>query len=276
MSDMVSSTTSKSDQEIWNENAPFWDERHGDDGNEFHRLIVEPTALSLLKARANERILEIACGNGAFARRLASLGANVLATDFSSVFLEKAKTRTRDDRDKIEYRLLDATNEAGFRELGGNIFDAAVCNMGIMDIAEVDPLFRGLRHALKPNGRFVFTLQHPAFNSNDAKKVVELDQREGKIEKQYSIKVSRYLTPSREAGIGIIGQTWTHTYYNRPISLLLQHCFDAGFVVDGFIEAIDPREHESAECFSWLNFKETPPVLGIRARLSESVTSVRS
>ena len=66
--------------DIWNRNADFWDERMGE-GNEFHKFLIEPTQLKLLSLRPRERVLDIGCGNGQFARKMASLGADVTAVD---------------------------------------------------------------------------------------------------------------------------------------------------------------------------------------------------
>ncbi len=66
-------------QAIWDEKAEFWDERMGE-GNAFQRVLIGPASERLLAIRPNELILDVACGNGVFARRLAHLGARVVAT----------------------------------------------------------------------------------------------------------------------------------------------------------------------------------------------------
>ena len=66
--------------EIWERNADFWDEQMGE-GNAFHKLLIEPTQLDLLSLKRGERVLDIGCGNGQFARKMASLGADVVAVD---------------------------------------------------------------------------------------------------------------------------------------------------------------------------------------------------
>src|SRR5918995_6626907 len=79
-------------QAIWDEKAAFWDERMGE-GNAFQQVLIGPASERLLAVRPNELILDVACGNGVFARRLAQLGAQVVATDFSARFLELARAR---------------------------------------------------------------------------------------------------------------------------------------------------------------------------------------
>ncbi len=259
-------------QNIWNQNAAFWDSVIGDAGNRFHRTIVEPATLKLLALSAGESVLEIACGNGAFARTMAQFGVHVVASDFSANLLERARERTREHH--IEYVLIDATKEDQLLALGERRFDAAVCNMALMDIPTIDPLFSALSRLLKPHGRFVFSVQHPCFNSNGVTKIVELEDRNGELVTVYAVKVSRYLTPWTERGIGIVGQPIPHYLFHRPISLLFNAGFQAGFVLDGIEEPIDSGEPNESKWFSWANYKETPPVLVARLRLSSGFSPI--
>src|SRR5579885_1908509 len=95
---------------IWDQKAAFWDERMGE-GNDFQRILIGPACERLLNLQPGESVLEIGCGNGVFARRMAQLGVQVLATDFSAQFLQRARARSSAYADRIEYRLLDATHE---------------------------------------------------------------------------------------------------------------------------------------------------------------------
>jgi SAM-dependent methyltransferase len=252
-------------QAIWNQNATFWDRIIGDGGNRFHRVVVEPAVLNLLNLTAGETVLEIACGNGAFARKITTFGVHVVASDFSTNLLEHARARTNDSR--IEYLLIDATKEDQLLALGERRFDAAVCNMGLMDMPLIHPLFSALSRVLKTNGRFVFSIQHPCFNSNGVTKMVELEDRNGELATVYSIKVSRYRTPVTERGVGIVGQPTPHYLFHRPISLVLNAGFQAGFVLDGLEEPIDETAPNESKWSSWANYKETPPALVARFRL---------
>lgn len=258
-------------QAIWNQNAAFWDSMIGDTGNRFHRSVVEPAVLNLLNPTAGETVLEIACGNGAFARKITEFGVRVVASDFSANLLEHARLRTNDPR--IEYLLIDATEEAQLVALGEQRFDAAVCNMGLMDMPVIHPLFSALSRVLKPDGRFVFSIQHPCFNSNGVTKMVELEDRHGELVTVYSIKVTRYRTPLTERGVGIAGQPTPHYIFHRPINLLLKAGFQAGFVLDGLEEPINETEPNESKWSSWANYKETPPALVARLRLKHGFGS---
>src|SRR5437764_9073204 len=112
---------------IWNQNASFWDDRMGD-GNDFQRILIGPASERLLNLQPGETVIEIACGNGVFARRMAQLGVHVIVTDFSAQLLERARARTTEQANRIEYHFLDATREDQIVALGQQRFDAAVCN----------------------------------------------------------------------------------------------------------------------------------------------------
>ena len=80
-------------QEIWDQKADFWDERMGE-GNLFQRQLVGPATERLLAIQPGETVADVCCGNGVFARRLAQLGATVVAADFSPRFIERARARS--------------------------------------------------------------------------------------------------------------------------------------------------------------------------------------
>lgn len=253
-------------QRIWNQNAEFWDEKMRD-GNDFQRLLVGPATERLLELQPGELVLDVACGNGVFARRLAQLGAEVLACDFSEKFIEAARARTKTDTGRIEYRVLDATDREQLLALGRGQFDAAVCNMALMDMTTIEPLMGALAQLLKPGGRFVFSVSHPAFNSTACRMVMEEEYREGEFVARSAVKVTNYLRAPPAKGLGIIGQPTPHYYFDRPVSVLLNAGFAAGFVVDGIEEPAFSGETQGEQPFSWANYPNIPPVLVVRMRL---------
>ena len=116
----------------WEKNAKWWSNRFGE-GNDFHLQLIAPPVEKLLTIQHGERILDIACGNGAFSRRMADLGARVTAFDFSEPFIECARERSEGYADRIEYRVIDATDREQLLELGRGCFDGAIANMALME-----------------------------------------------------------------------------------------------------------------------------------------------
>src|SRR5882724_4125825 len=80
-------------REIWEQNARWWDARMAE-GDRWHRSLIGPAVEHLLAVQSGESLLDLACGNGWFARRLAGSGARVFACDFSPALLECARARS--------------------------------------------------------------------------------------------------------------------------------------------------------------------------------------
>jgi 2-polyprenyl-3-methyl-5-hydroxy-6-metoxy-1,4-benzoquinol methylase len=252
-------------QAIWDQNASWWDQQIGD-GNTFQNRLVGPATERLLDVRHGQTILDLACGNGVVSRRLAQLGAQIIACDFSPTFLERAKAQTTAFADRIEYRLVDLTERQQLLTLGERRFDAAVCNMALMDMATITPLLDALRILLKPMGRFVFSVLHPCFNTTGCTLVAEQVDEGGQLRTQHSVRVSRYLNLKPAKGVGIPGQPQPHYYFDRPLSVMLPVCFRAGFVMDGLEEPAF-SEVEAARPLTWESLANIPPVLVARMRL---------
>ena len=80
-------------RDIWDSNAEVWDQRIGNGGG-WQTIVIAPTVERMLDIQTGEKVLDIACGNGQFSRRLADLGASVVASDFSPKLIELAQGRS--------------------------------------------------------------------------------------------------------------------------------------------------------------------------------------
>lgn len=252
-------------QRAWNANAEFWDQRMAE-GNDFFNVLVWPAVEKLLQPAAGERLLDVACGNGLTSRRLAHAKAKVTAFDSSLVMINLAKKRS--DSMDIDYRIVDATDPQAMLDLGEGAFAGALCNMGLMDIADIDPLMNALASLLRPNGRFVFSVLHPCFNNPATVQIGELEDRAGTITTTYSVKISRYLTPYTQPGLAMFDQPLAHLYFHRPLSALLSPALAAGFVLDAMEERAFPAENVGGSTpLSWSGrFSEIPAALVVRMR----------
>jgi 2-polyprenyl-3-methyl-5-hydroxy-6-metoxy-1,4-benzoquinol methylase len=252
-------------REAWNTNAAAWDARMADEGNDFVNVLCWPAIVRLLNPQPGQSILDAACGNGIFSRRIAALGADVVAFDFSAELIKFARLRKHSSSSLLTYHVLDATNEPALLSLGGHAFDSVLCNMALFDISDVEPLFRTLPKLLKPGGVFVFSLTHPAFNNASAVHLAEQMDDEGEIKTIYSVKISRYMTPYNAHGVAVRGQTLPQVYFERPLQYYLNQGFQNGFVVDGFEERAFPPDHPHQSPLGWGgNFSEIPPVIVAR------------
>jgi ubiquinone/menaquinone biosynthesis C-methylase UbiE len=142
----------KETQKVWDENADGWDAKMAE-GNRFFRELIWPATHELLHLDPGDCVLDVACGNGTAARRMAEGGAEVHAFDFSPRLVELARTRGESG---ITYSVGDATDPGAYSVFSDGQFDAVHCGMAIFDIADVSALFTSIRRLIKPEGRFVF------------------------------------------------------------------------------------------------------------------------
>ena len=255
---------------VWDRIAEWWDDRIGD-GNAVQDLL-EPITESMLELKPGDQVLDIACGAGRFARRMAGNGARVVAIDHSERFLRRARQRTKESDNRIDYRLLNATDERALLSLGEARFDAAVCTMALMDMASIDPLISTLPQLLKPGGRFVFSVTYPVFNSGNVRRVAEEQDRDGALVTTFGAIVTDYSKRYMHMGIGIVGQPEAQHYFHRPINMPFNTCFKHGFVLDWMEEPTlpDGSGSMSGRPLSWSNFRHIPHSLVARMRVPRS------
>jgi SAM-dependent methyltransferase len=121
-------------------------------------LIFEPYAADLvarLGAKPGFRVLEIAAGTGVVTRHLASMlpaSVSIVATDLNQAMLDQAAAvgTTR----PVEWRQADAMR-LPFRD---GMFDAVICQFGVMFFPGKSEAFAEVRRVLRPGGTFAFNV----------------------------------------------------------------------------------------------------------------------
>ena len=112
--------------------------------------------------RDSERILEIGCGTGEDALRLAARGVNVVATDASPQMIEVARRKARghEHADRIEFRHLPM-EEIG-TALEGESFDGLLSNFGAINcVRDLRSLIDAVAARLVPGAPLVWVVMGP-------------------------------------------------------------------------------------------------------------------
>lgn len=211
----------------WEQMAEWWDHKLGDEGDLWHRALIDPTVFKLVGEVAGQRVLDLACGNGYISRRFARAGAYVFGVDATAPIIERARAREAREPLGITYAVANAAHLAMLED---RTFDLVVCNMALMDIADGALAIGEVSRVLKPQGRFIASISHPCFD--------KMDTSGWAIEYMYPTttvwrKMSHYRemvvehTPWPKAGdVPVI----THSYH-RPLSWYFQAFRAAGLVV---------------------------------------------
>ena len=121
-------------------------------------LIFEPYAVDLVNRVASQslgRVLEIAAGTGVVTRKLASVlpeSISIVATDLNQAMLNLA-SEVGTIR-PVEWRQADAM-KLPFED---SVFDAVVCQFGVMFFPEKSKAFSETRRVLRSGGVFMFNV----------------------------------------------------------------------------------------------------------------------
>ena len=105
-------------------------------------------------------ILDLGCGYGWHCKFCEDQGAEkILGIDLSSRMIEEAKKRNSGQ--KIEYQVC-GINEFDY---AANEWDVVISNLALHYIQDLDQVYRNVYKTLKPNGVFLFNIEHPVFTS---------------------------------------------------------------------------------------------------------------
>src|SRR5271156_763622 len=89
----------------WGDVAKWYDDLVGQDGSEFHRHVVLPGVLRMLKLKPGERAIDIACGQGVLCGLLAERGREVPGVEAAEEMIAAARRRGPAN---IRYQVADA------------------------------------------------------------------------------------------------------------------------------------------------------------------------
>ena len=248
-------------RDAWDTNADFWNERMGE-GNSFHNSLVRPSMEKLLALKSGEKLLDIACVFGHFARQMAEHEVRVTAIDIAPCQIENAIAASTEYGEQIEFLVADATDNELLTRLESKRFDAISCGMAIAE---------SVARLLQPGGCFVFAVMHLAFNSPNSlsRSVERIEMEDGRIVDTLAVKIFHYIDPTPYQGVAIISQPVLQRYFHRPMSVLLNVFFTRGFVADGIEEPVFGSSAPS-HALDWDNFQKIPPALAVRFRVLDT------
>ena len=223
----------------WNEVAGWYDEHVGNDGNEYQQQVIFPGVLKLLGllekgAEVRPRILDLACGQGAFCRKLATLECGVTGVDAAAALVAAAEKRDATDKLGIRYLVADATRLAvGGQELPAESFDAVTIILAIQNMSPLSPLWKACHALLKPGGSLVLVMMHPCFRVPQ-RSDWQWDAAKGR----QSRLVTQYLTSEKIAiqthpGLAAHGKSESSTaHFHRPLQAYVNTLGSSGLLVD--------------------------------------------
>jgi SAM-dependent methyltransferase len=119
-----------------------------------------PAFREVLPKLRDKDVLDLGCGFGWHCRYVrAQQARSVVGVDLSEKMLARARESTHDSA--IQYRRL-AIEDIDF---SAGAFDVVISSLALHYVEHFDFVCRKVRHCLKPEGTFVFSVEHPVFTA---------------------------------------------------------------------------------------------------------------
>ncbi len=207
----------------------------------FHRHFINPTFLDLLGDVKGKAVLDVACGEGHFSRKLAEQvkgDIQITGIDASKKLIDIAQKRNEAFSHSIKFLVGDASRLEG---LSSNSFDVAICNMALMFIKRYEDTIQEVARVLKPQGLFVFSLLHPCFVTPGSGWILE-DSPDKKRAKRIGWKTDNYHLGLVYHGVMVECDTKETYYFCRTLEDYFRALRKAGFLVEDLREPLPPKE----------------------------------
>ena len=134
----------------------LWAAVYDTDGNPLIAL-EEPWVERLLGNVRGLSVLDVGCGTGRHAIRLAEAGASVQAIDFSPAMLERAREKA--SALPIVFQTHDLAQPLPFADAS---FDQVLCGLVLDHVPNLDGVFAEMARVCWPAGFIVVSIMHPA------------------------------------------------------------------------------------------------------------------
>lgn len=221
----------------WNNVAGWYDEMlSGKDT--FQEHVILPNLLRLAGKIEGKNVVDVACGQGYFTRALMNAGARTSGVDASKTLIESARKKTPKG---ITYYQSRADRLIFFPS--GSV-DLVTCILAIQNIENAFDVFAECAKTLKPGGRMIIVLNHPAFRipkqsawDFDEAKKIQYRRLDAYMSES---KVSIDMTP----GARTLKEKEFTTSFHRPLQYYFKAGHKAGLAVTRLEEWISHRASE--------------------------------
>jgi ubiquinone/menaquinone biosynthesis C-methylase UbiE len=206
----------------------------------FHKYMINPAILDLLGPVEGKSVLDVACGEGHFSRKLAELvkrNIRISGIDSSETLIRIAKERNKAFSDCIQFQVGDASR---MDQVPSKAFDMAICNMALMFIKQYEDAIHEVARALKPEGMFIFSLLHPCFLTPGSDWIMDDPHGTGKG-KRIGWKTDNYHLRLAARDVLFVCDTQETYYFCRTLEDYMRTLRKNGFVLTDLREPLPPQ-----------------------------------
>ena len=146
----------KSKNTSWEKVAGWYDHLLEGEGT-YQKELILPNLLRLMDIHKGDRVLDLACGQGFFAREFGKLYAQVTGVDLSSKLIKLAADNTPTN---VRFHVARAS---ALPFIKNRTIDKVAIVLALQNIQDAGDTLRECARVLKPGGMLYAVLNHPAF-----------------------------------------------------------------------------------------------------------------
>lgn len=226
---------SKTQDTSWEVVSDWYDTMLETDEDSYQNKVVAPNLLRLMNIQYNDRIVDLGCGQGFFARKFAEAGAKVTGVDASADLVAKAQEKAHPESRFITAPAQDSTLPDGCAE-------SVTIVLALQNMEDMHLVFKEAARVLTPRGKLYIVLNHPAFRVPQ-----HSDWIYDEATDKQSRRVSQYLTDAKVRIDMTPGQKEHKTFtwsFHHPLQSYMKHLYNAGFVTCRMEEWASHKESE--------------------------------
>lgn len=217
----------------WGKVAKWYDHLVGPQGHYYHDHVIFPNLKKLYLPQKTDKILDVGCGQGVYARILPK-GVAYTGVDASTELIKIAKKQDTDPAHT--YLVADVTKGI---PTPSDAFDLTLSILALQNMVEGRGAIQEMARVTRPGGTLILVLNHPAFRI-PRQSSWEIDPHN---KSQYR-RINRYLSPleipiNAHPGQSSSPVTWS---YHQPLSYYTQALCESGCVITGIHEWTSDKE----------------------------------
>lgn len=239
------STPRKPTTTSWGPVATWYDTHLEKNDDTYHTKVIFPNILRILGDITNLKVLDLACGQGAFARELRTRGAFVTGVDIGKELIKIAEEKNdliKDKDNKIHKVIYHVTSADDLYMLKDMSCDIVVCILALQNIENLTKTTQEASRVLVKGGRFIFVLNHPAYRNP---KVTSWGYDETS-DIQYR-RVDEYMSESHvkiDMTPGSLKDKKFTVSFHRPLQVYVKALTKHSFLISRLEEWVSHRESE--------------------------------
>ena len=207
--------------------------------NTYQSDVILPNLLKLMNIKNSDIILDLACGQGFFAREFAKFGAKITGVDISKELIKVAEEQNNQN---IRYVVSSADNISFIKDKS---VDKISIILALQNIDNLSGVVKECYRILKSNGKLFMVLNHPAFRiprksdwGYDSKKNIQY-RRVEKYLSEFMMNID--MNPGEK-----IQKNKKYTVsFHRPLQAYFKSLNSSGFFVSRFEEWISNKKSQN-------------------------------